>query len=58
MKNLKNLLAILILIIIVACSKDYGPSPIILKANTISPNTVPKNTIVTIKGNGFSDVKW
>ena len=56
MKNLKNLLAILILILIVACSKDDGPSPTILKANNISPNTVPKNTIVTIKGTGFSDI--
>ena len=56
MKNLKNLLAILILILIVSCSKDDGPYPTILKANTISPNTGTKNTIVTIKGTGFSDI--
>ncbi len=57
MKNLKNLCAILILVLITSCSKD-SDAPTLTAADisitNITPTTGSKNTIVTISGTGFS----
>lgn len=58
MKTFKKFLAILLLVLIIACSKDSNTPDIPVATNllitTISPTTGPKNTVVTIIGTGFS----
>ena len=58
MKNLKILFTLLILVLVISCSKDSDtpPTPVapVLAITAISPTTGPKNTPVTITGTGFS----
>ena len=58
MKNLKNLFTLLILVLVISCSKDSDTPPTtvapVLAITAISPTTGPKNTPVTITGTGFS----